>query len=101
MVSYILFYVLQASNPGQFDSDVDIPWAKGHTQDSVFHIGRVGINTDHPEEALTIHGNIKLTGHLMQPSDIRAKENLEEVWRLTQYCCHVLYIHMEWDVALW
>ncbi|XP_041367258.1 myelin regulatory factor-like isoform X2 [Gigantopelta aegis] len=71
--------IVRASNPGQFDSDVDIPWAKGHTQDSVFHIGRVGINTDHPEEALTIHGNIKLTGHLMQPSDIRAKENIEEL----------------------
>ncbi|XP_048241603.1 myelin regulatory factor-like isoform X1 [Haliotis rufescens] len=72
-------FSLQASNPGQFDSDVDVLWSKGHTQDSVFHVGRVGVNTDHPDEAMTVHGNLKLTGHLMSPSDIRAKENLQEV----------------------
>ena len=41
--------------------------------------GRVGINYDHPDEALVVHGNLKLTGHLMQPSDIRAKQNIHEV----------------------
>ncbi|KAK3102622.1 hypothetical protein FSP39_012737 [Pinctada imbricata] len=69
----------QASNPGQFDNDVDVNWQKGQTGDSVFHVGRVGINTDHPEEALTVHGNMSLTGRMYQPSDIRAKENLKEV----------------------
>ena len=71
--------LFQASNPGQFDSDVDVNWQKGQTGDSIFHAGRVGINTDHPEEALTVHGNMSLTGRLYQPSDIRAKENLKEV----------------------
>ena len=42
-------------------------------------MGRVGVNTDHPEESLTVHGNMRLTGHLLQPSDMRAKENIEEV----------------------
>ena len=72
---------LQASNPGQFDNEVDVMWQKGHTGESVYHVGRVGINTDHPEEALTVHGNMRLTGHLLQPSDMRAKENVQEVSR--------------------
>lgn len=58
---------------------MDVLWQKTPTPDGVFHLGRVGINTDHPEEALTVHGNIKLTGHILQPSDIRAKEDLKEV----------------------
>ena len=27
----------QASNPGQFESDVDVTWNKGKTADSIFH----------------------------------------------------------------
>ena len=45
--------------------------------------GRVGINTDRPDEPLTIHGNIKLTGHIIQPSDVRVKTDIHEV--LVQY----------------
>ncbi|XP_033123849.1 myelin regulatory factor-like isoform X2 [Anneissia japonica] len=71
--------IVRASNPGQFENDVDVPWQKGHTPDSVFHAGRVGINTDRPNEALVVHGNLKLTGQIMQPSDKRVKENLKEV----------------------
>lgn len=41
--------------------------------------GRVGINTDRPDEALVIHGNMKVTGHIVQPSDSRAKTNVVEV----------------------
>jgi len=41
----------------------------------------VGINYDHPDEALVVHGNLKLTGHLVQPSDERAKQDIEEVRR--------------------
>lgn len=44
----------------------------------------MGINTDQPDEALVIHGNLKITGHLVQPSDRRAKENIEEV---SEYAC--------------
>ena len=86
IVDLIRFF--QASNPGQFDSDVDVMWQKGHTGESVYHIGRVGVNTDHPEESLTVHGNMRLTGHLLQPSDMRAKENIQEVSRRR---CWILY----------
>lgn len=68
----------QASNPGQFESDVELCWQKGQTQDSVYHAGKVGINTDRPDESLVVHGNLKLTGHIIQPSDIRAKKNIVE-----------------------
>ncbi|CAL1527645.1 unnamed protein product [Lymnaea stagnalis] len=71
--------IVRASNPGQFDSDVDVMWQKGQTQESVYHMGRVGVNTDHPDEAMTIHGNMRLTGHMTQPSDMRAKENIQEI----------------------
>lgn len=39
----------------------------------------MGINTDMPDEALTVHGNIKVMGHIVQPSDQRVKQNIEEV----------------------
>ncbi|KAJ8949188.1 hypothetical protein NQ318_021681 [Aromia moschata] len=79
--------IVRASNPGQFESDVELCWQKGQTQaicsgwwdkDSVVHSGRVGINTDRPDESLVVHGNIKITGHIIQPSDIRAKKNIVE-----------------------
>ncbi|XP_060532862.1 myelin regulatory factor [Cylas formicarius] len=70
--------IVRASNPGQFESDVELCWQKGQTQDSVCHSGKVGINTDRPDESLVVHGNIKITGHIIQPSDIRAKKNIVE-----------------------
>lgn len=39
----------------------------------------MGINTEAPEEALTVHGNAKVTGRIVQPSDQRVKQNIEEV----------------------
>ncbi|CAG9770761.1 unnamed protein product [Ceutorhynchus assimilis] len=71
--------IVRASNPGQFESDVELCWQKGQTQDSVFHNGKVGINTDRPDESLVVHGNIKITGHIIQPSDMRAKKNIVEL----------------------
>lgn len=47
-------------------------------QESIFHAGKVGINTDRPDESLVIHGNLKITGHIIQPSDLRAKKNIVE-----------------------
>lgn len=70
--------IVRASNPGQFESDVELCWQKGQTQDSIFHGGKVGVNTDRPDESLVVHGNIKITGHIIQPSDIRAKKNIME-----------------------
>ncbi|CAG5957926.1 unnamed protein product [Menidia menidia] len=68
-----------ASNPGQFESDNEVLWQRGQMPDSVYHHGRVGVNTDRPDEALVVHGNLKVMGSLVHPSDIRAKENVQEV----------------------
>ncbi|XP_037941211.1 myelin regulatory factor-like [Teleopsis dalmanni] len=71
--------IVRASNPGQFESDVDLCWQRGLTQDSIFHAGRVGINTDRPDESLVVHGNLKVSGHIVQPSDSRAKQEIGEL----------------------
>ncbi|XP_061773167.1 myelin regulatory factor isoform X5 [Nerophis ophidion] len=71
--------IVRASNPGQFESDNEVLWQRGQLPDSVYHHGRVGVNTDRPDEALVVHGNVKIMGSLVHPSDIRAKENVQEV----------------------
>uniref|UniRef100_A0A3B5AU93 Myelin regulatory factor like n=1 Tax=Stegastes partitus TaxID=144197 RepID=A0A3B5AU93_9TELE len=71
--------ILQASNPGQFETDGDALWQRGTQQEAVFCQGRVGINTDSPDEALVVCGNAKVMGAVMQPSDRRAKHNIQEV----------------------
>ncbi|XP_051546114.1 myelin regulatory factor-like isoform X2 [Myxocyprinus asiaticus] len=71
--------IVRASNPGQFESDSEVLWQRGQLADSVYHHGRVGINTDRPDEVLVVHGNLKVMGSLVHPSDIRAKENVKEV----------------------
>ncbi|XP_038562358.1 myelin regulatory factor isoform X4 [Micropterus salmoides] len=71
--------IVRASNPGQFESDNEVLWQRGQLSDSVYHHGRVGINTDRPDEALVVHGNLKVMGSVVHPSDIRAKENVQEV----------------------
>lgn len=78
----------QASNPGQFESDNEVLWQRGQLSDSVYHHGRVGINTDRPDEALVVHGNLKVMGSLVHPSDIRAKENVQEVSVAFSLCVH-------------
>ncbi|XP_031420495.1 myelin regulatory factor isoform X3 [Clupea harengus] len=75
----IIVRVTSASNPGQFENDSEVLWQRGQTPDSVYHHGRVGINTDRPDEAMVIHGNLKVMGSLVHPSDMRAKENVREV----------------------
>ncbi|KAG7218918.1 hypothetical protein INR49_019418 [Caranx melampygus] len=71
--------IVRASNPGQFETDGDTMWQRGTVQDSVVCQGRVGINTDSPDEALVVCGNAKVMGAIMQPSDCRVKENIQEV----------------------
>ena len=46
---------------------------------STFFQGRVGVNTDRPDEHLSVHGNVKVTGHLIQPSDRRIKTDFKEL----------------------
>ena len=42
-------------------------------------MGRVAINTDQGCEALTVNGNIQISGQIMQPSDARIKTVIREV----------------------
>ncbi|KPM07882.1 hypothetical protein QR98_0063900 [Sarcoptes scabiei] len=71
--------IVRASNPGQFENDVELIWQKGATPDTIFHTGKIGINTDRPDESLVVFGNAKVTGNIMQPSDERVKTQIEEV----------------------
>ncbi|XP_050963242.1 myelin regulatory factor-like protein isoform X2 [Labeo rohita] len=71
--------IVRASNPGQFENDSDMLWQRGQIPDSVVCHGRIGINTDSPDEALVVCGNAKIMGNVMHPSDKRAKQNIQEV----------------------
>uniref|UniRef100_A0A8B9E1Y2 Myelin regulatory factor like n=1 Tax=Anser cygnoides TaxID=8845 RepID=A0A8B9E1Y2_ANSCY len=71
--------IVRASNPGQFENESDVLWQRGHVPETVVCHGRVGINTDAPDEALVVCGNAKVMGRVMHPSDSRAKENIREV----------------------
>ncbi|XP_066974389.1 myelin regulatory factor isoform X6 [Macrobrachium rosenbergii] len=71
--------IVRASNPGQFESDVEYTFQRGTYPESIYHMGRVGVNTDRPDEALVINGNLKVTGQFLQPSDKRAKKDVAEV----------------------
>uniref|UniRef100_A0A3Q2WLA6 Myelin regulatory factor like n=1 Tax=Haplochromis burtoni TaxID=8153 RepID=A0A3Q2WLA6_HAPBU len=71
--------IVRASNPGQFETDGDTMWQRGVVQEDLVCQGRVGINTDSPDEALVVCGNAKVMGTIMQPSDCRAKENIQQV----------------------
>ncbi|RLW06297.1 hypothetical protein DV515_00004504, partial [Chloebia gouldiae] len=71
--------IVRASNPGQFEHDSDVLWQRGHLPETIAYHGRVGINTDAPDEALVVCGNAKVMGRVMHPSDSRAKQNIREV----------------------
>ncbi|XP_018611210.2 myelin regulatory factor-like protein [Scleropages formosus] len=71
--------IVRASNPGQFENDTEVLWQRGQAPDTVLCQGRVGINTDAPDEALVVCGNVKVMGTVMHPSDKRAKHNIQEV----------------------
>nr|XP_003475972.2 myelin regulatory factor-like protein [Cavia porcellus] len=71
--------IVRASNPGQFENDNDVLWQRGQVPESVVCHGRIGINTDTPDEALVVCGNMKVMGTIMHPSDSRAKQNIQEV----------------------
>ncbi|XP_047598150.1 myelin regulatory factor-like protein isoform X3 [Lutra lutra] len=71
--------IVRASNPGQFENDSDTLWQRGQVPESVICHSRVGINTDAPDEALVVCGNMKVMGTIMHPSDSRAKQNIQEV----------------------
>lgn len=68
--------IVRASNPGQFDGEIDMKWVKGKVPDSIVHHGPVGVNTDKPMGALAVNGNMAVTGSIMHPSDRRVKQDL-------------------------
>jgi len=41
--------------------------------------GKVGINTETPSEALTVNGNVLVSGNVLKPSDKRIKDNITPV----------------------
>nr|XP_033806583.1 myelin regulatory factor-like protein isoform X2 [Geotrypetes seraphini] len=71
--------IVRASNPGQFENDAENLWQRGQVPETVVCHGRVGINTETPDEALVVCGNVKVMGGIMHPSDIRVKRNVQEV----------------------
>ncbi|XP_069758401.1 myelin regulatory factor-like protein [Narcine bancroftii] len=71
--------IVRASNPSQFEHGHEVTWQQGHPHNTIVCHGRVGINTDTPDEALVVCGNVKVMGAVMHPSDKRAKENIHEV----------------------
>ncbi|XP_072341194.1 myelin regulatory factor-like protein [Scyliorhinus torazame] len=71
--------IVRASNPSQFENDREATWQRGQTANTIVCHGQVGINTDTPDEALVVCGNVKVMGAVMHPSDRRAKENIHEV----------------------
>ena len=52
---------MRASNANTVD-EAESLWIKGRNQSAVHH-GNVGINTDVPTEALSVHGNIRFEKH--------------------------------------
>ncbi|XP_057179536.1 myelin regulatory factor-like protein isoform X2 [Triplophysa rosa] len=76
--------IVRASNPGQFENDTDVLWQRGQAPETVVCHGRIGINTDNPDESLVVCGNAKIMGNVMHPSDRRAKENIQEVDSMEQ-----------------
>ncbi|XP_066490624.1 myelin regulatory factor-like protein [Tiliqua scincoides] len=71
--------IVRASNPGQFENDSDMLWHRGLVPEATICHGRVGINTETPDEALVVCGNMKVMGLVMHPSDSRVKQNIQEV----------------------
>ena len=75
--------VVRASNPRQFDAEPNLAkavmWQRGQGNSSAYHVGNIGINTEAPDEALSVIGNIKVSGAIMQPCDRRLKTSLQPV----------------------
>eukprot|EP00026_Physarum_polycephalum_P003049 Phypoly_transcript_03058.p1 GENE.Phypoly_transcript_03058~~Phypoly_transcript_03058.p1 ORF type:complete len:746 (+),score=135.76 Phypoly_transcript_03058:269-2506(+) len=51
---------------------------------NVYTDGKVGINTKNPQEALSVQGNILVTGDVLKPSDERIKTNITPLSTSTQ-----------------
>lgn len=96
--------IVRASNPALFETESSIHWVRGNTANSIYHSGAIGINTDSPDEALSVHGNIRLTGAIMQPSDRRVKCDLrrvntqEQLANINKLPIYEYNLHPDWAV---
>ena len=52
--------IVRASNPGLFEPEQEISWSKNPHNDTVYHLGKVGVGTDASKEMLTVQGNIQV-----------------------------------------
>lgn len=62
---------------------VDEGWQMD-SRGNIYLSGKVGINTLPTEEALTVHGNVLVTGNYLKPSDERVKTNIRALDGRTQ-----------------
>jgi len=69
--------IVRAANLNIFvESETPQQWVNAAEAKAISYLGRVGINTDAPTEALAVHGNVQVSGAVLQPSDRRLKENI-------------------------
>lgn len=75
--------IVRGQNPGRYNgvsmqaNAGNSPWLSN--ADNIFHFGNVGINTENPPEALSVTGNLLVTGEVIRPSDKRMKANFHQV----------------------
>ena len=65
--------IVRASNPGLFEPEQEISWSKNPHNDTVYHLGKVGVGTDASKEMLTVQGNIQV-GETIMLESFYAKE---------------------------
>merc|ERR1719412_3336209 len=71
--------IVRASNPITFELKQDVSWCKNPNSETIYYHGKVGIGTEHSNEALTVQGNIQVAGDILSPSDMRIKKNISPV----------------------
>ena len=60
--------------------------------------GKIGVNTDSPEEALSVNGNLQVTGQILQPSYMRLKTvNVMQVRRNHDHIDFLCFFSVEYD----
>jgi len=78
--------IVRASNLNIFNETTQHSnqWSASSVPHSIHYNGNVGINTDAPTEALSVNGNVIVSGRVLQPSDRRLKENIQALDRKQQ-----------------
>jgi len=72
--------IVRAANLNIFaENESPQQWVNCSAQKAISYFGSVGINTNTPQEALVVNGNVQVTGAVLQPSDRRLKEKITPV----------------------